>query len=151
MHSTLIPSALHVSRFTFHVSRFTSCALACALPLLAANAELPEPVLPAGVGVNIHFVTGHEKDLDLIAAAGFKFIRMNFGWESTEPSKGEYNWAGYDELLANLEKRGLRAIFILDYSHRLYEETATSITLLRGIHENVIEFSPATVAEADPP
>ena len=28
---------------------------------------------------------------------------------------------------------------------------ATSITLLRGIHENVIEFSPATVAEADPP
>jgi hypothetical protein len=30
-------------------------------------------------------------------------------------------------------------------------QTATSITLLRGIHENVIEFSPATVAEADPP
>ena len=26
-------------------------------------------MLPAGVGVNIHFVTGHEKDLDLIAAA----------------------------------------------------------------------------------
>ena len=139
MRSTLIPFALHASRLTFHVSRFTfhlpplaSLALACALPLLAVGAEIPDPVLPAGVGVNIHFVTGHEKDLDLIAAAGFKFIRMDFGWESTEPSKGEYNWAGYDELLANLEKRGLRAIFILDYSHRLYEETATSPNPITG-------------------
>jgi hypothetical protein len=102
------------------------------LPLLAGGAEIPEPVLPAGVGVNIHFVTGQEQDLDLIAAAGFKFIRMDFGWESTEPSKGEYNWAGYEELLANLEKRGLRAIFILDYSHHLYEETVTSPNPLNG-------------------
>ena len=39
-------------------------------------------------GVNIHFVTGHEKDLDLIAAAGFKFIRMDFGWQGTERVKG---------------------------------------------------------------
>jgi hypothetical protein len=100
--------------------------LACALPLLAGGAEIPEPVLPAGVGVNIHFVTGHEKDLDLIAAGGFRFVRMDFAWEAIETSKGEYNWAGYEELLAHLDKRGLRAIFILDYSHRLYEEMATS-------------------------
>ena len=52
--------------------------LMCVLPLLGGGAEIPEPVLPAGVGVNIHFVTGHEKDLDLIAAAGFKFVRMDF-------------------------------------------------------------------------
>jgi len=39
-----------------------------------------------------------------------------------------------------------------DISEAAWTETvATSITLLRGIHENVIEFSPATVAEADPP
>ena len=89
-------------------------------------------MLPAGVGVNIHFVTGHAKDLDLIAAAGFKFIRMDFAWEAIETSKGEYNWAGYEALLSNLEKRGLRAIFILDYSHRLYEETVTSPNPLTG-------------------
>ena len=98
----------------------------CGLPLLGGGAEIPEPVLPAGVGVNIHFVTGHVKDLDLIAGAGFKFVRMDFGWEAIETSKGEYNWAGYDELLANLDKRGLRAILILDYSHHLYEESVTS-------------------------
>ena len=42
-------------------------ALMFMLPLLGSCTEIPEPVLPAGVGVNIHFVTGHEKDLDMIA------------------------------------------------------------------------------------
>ena len=102
------------------------CVLMAILPLLGSAAEIPEPVFPAGVGVDIHFVTGHEQDLDLIAAAGFKFVRMDFHWEAVEPRKGEYNWGGYEELLANLDKRGLRAILILDYSHHLYEEGVTS-------------------------
>lgn len=97
--------------------------LGLALNLTAA--DLPELVLPQGVGVNIHFTRGHERDLDLIAAAGFKFIRMDFSWGGTERKKGEYNWAEYDELTANLEKRGLRAIYILDYSNGLYEEAVT--------------------------
>ena len=95
-------------------------------PLAIRAADIPEPVLPAGVGVNIHFVTGHERDLDLIAAAGFKFIRMDFGWDSIEKQKGQYDWSAYDELLSNLDKRGIRPVFILDYSHHLYEEAVTS-------------------------
>lgn len=90
------------------------------------GAELPEPVIPAGVGVNIHFVTGHGSDLDRIAAAGFKFVRMDFQWSDTERQKGEFTWKGYEELLKNLDDRGLRALFILDYSNPLYEETVTS-------------------------
>ncbi|OHE79489.1 MAG: hypothetical protein A2107_05745 [Verrucomicrobia bacterium GWF2_62_7] len=100
-------------------------ALLVILPSLLLAAELPVPVLPAGVGVNIHFTKGREADLDLIAAAGFKFIRMDFGWAGAERKKGEYDWSAYDELTANLEKRGLRAIYILDYSNALYEETIT--------------------------
>ena len=98
----------------------------------AQAADLPELVLPQGVGVNIHFTRGHEHDLDLIAAAGFKFIRMDFGWGGTERKKGEYDWADYDELTANLEKRGLRAIYILDYSNPLYEETVASKNPITG-------------------
>ena len=101
------------------------CVLMCVLPLLVGGAEIPEPVLPAGVGVNIHFLTGHEQDLDKIAGAGFKFVRMDFHWGAIEHRQGEYDWSGYEELLTNLEKRGLRAIFILDYSHPLYEPTAS--------------------------
>jgi len=94
------------------------------LGLMAA--DLPPLVLPAGVGVNIHFTRGHERDLDLIAAAGFKFIRMDFHWDEIERKKGEYDWTAYDELTANLEKRDIRPIYILDYSNGLYEETGVA-------------------------
>jgi polysaccharide biosynthesis protein PslG len=109
-----------------------SMLLASLAAMGAQAADLPELVLPQGVGVNTHFTRGHERDLDLIAAAGFKFIRMDFGWGGTERRKGEYNWADYDELTANLEKRGLRAIYILDYSNPLYEETVVSKNPITG-------------------
>ena len=107
-------------------------ALLALLPLTIVAADLPDLVLPAGVGVNIHFTRGHEKDLDLIAAAGFKFIRMDFSWGGTERRKGEFNWADYDELTTNLEKRGLRAYYILDYSNGLYEDTIVSRNPVSG-------------------
>lgn len=103
----------------------------CLIPLALA-AQIPKPVIPAGVGVNIHFVKGHERDLDLIAAAGFKFVRMDFTWAGIERKRGEYDWSGYDELTANLEKRGIRALYILDYSNPLYEEEVTSKNPITG-------------------
>lgn len=100
---------------------------AVGLALYAARpADLPPPVLPAGVGVNIHFNRGHEADLDLIAAAGIKVVRMDLFWASIERKKGEYDWSAYDELTANLEKRGLRPLYILNYSNPLYEEPVLS-------------------------
>ena len=77
-------------------------------------------------GVNIHFTTGRNEDLDMIAAAGFKFIRMDFTWEKIERIKGIYDWSDYDDLTANLEKRGISAIYILDYSNSLYEKLVDS-------------------------
>ena len=118
--------------------KLTRCVALCVVPLLAGGAEIPEPLLPAGVGVNIHFVTGQEQDLDMIAAAGFKFVRMDFAWEAVETSKGQYNWTGYEALLTNLEKRGLRAVLILDYSHRLYEDAVTSPNPMTGASQKNI-------------
>jgi hypothetical protein len=97
-----------------------------AFPLASGGAEIPAPILPEGVGVNIHFIRGHGEDLDLIAKAGFKFVRMDFAWGAIERKKGEYDWSEYEELLANLDQRGIRAVLILDYSNPLYEETVTS-------------------------
>jgi polysaccharide biosynthesis protein PslG len=113
-------------RFNLDAMKLNSVIAACLFPLTCAAADVPERVLPGGVGVNIHFVTGHEKDLDLIAAAGFKFIRMDFVWSSIEAVKGEYNWSGYEELLKNVDRRGIRALFILDYSNGLYENENAS-------------------------
>ncbi|MCI0746106.1 MAG: cellulase family glycosylhydrolase, partial [Verrucomicrobia subdivision 3 bacterium] len=110
--------------------------IATGIVLLAAwfagAADSPDLLLPQGVGVNIHFTRGHERDLDLIAAAGFKFIRMDFGWAGIERKKGDYDWSAYDELTANLEKRGLRALYILDYSNPLYEEVVVSKNPITG-------------------
>ena len=113
----------------FKAMKFVVPSLLISTIVLAS--EIPEPVIPAGVGVNIHFVRGHENDLDMIAAAGFKFIRMDFGWGGIERKKGQYDWSAYDELTANLDKRGIRALYILDYSNPLYEgaaETTNAIT-----------------------
>ena len=74
------------------------------------------------MGVNIHFTRGHERDLDLIATAGFKVHPHGFWLGGIERKKGNTR-ADHDELTANLDKRGLRAIYIFDYSNPLYEET----------------------------
>lgn len=104
---------------------FLSGALVATAAALAVEG-LPPPVLPEGVGINIHFTRGRERDLDLIAAAGFKFVRMDFGWAGIERTKGVYDWSAYEELTANLERRKLRPIYILDYSNRLYEAMVVS-------------------------
>ena len=115
----------------FKIAAASSLAAAVCVGKLCA-AEIPELVLPAGAGVNIHFARGHEKDLDLIAAAGFKFVREDFFWESIEKKKGEYDWSAYDELTANLEHRGIRPYFILDYSNPLYEQIVTAKNPITG-------------------
>jgi hypothetical protein len=109
-----------------------SLALLLVFPLAGTAADLPELVLPQGVGVNVHFTRGHERDLDLIAAAGFKIVRMDFAWAGTERKKGVYDWSAYDELTANLERRGLRPLYILDYSNALYEEEVVSKDPITG-------------------
>ncbi len=111
-------------------------ALVCiSVSWLYGQAEKPGKFGPGNKvfpGVNIHFTTGHEKDLDMIAAAGFKIIRMDFAWQGTEKEKGVYNWSAYEELTANLAKRGIRALYILDYSNKLYEEQTESKDPITG-------------------
>lgn len=112
-------------------SEILLAAAVCALAP-SATAALPPLTIPQGVGVNIHFTRGHEADLDLIAAAGFKFIRMDFAWGGIERDRGVFDWSAYEELTGNLEKRGLSAIYILDYSNSLYEEAVASKNPITG-------------------
>ncbi|HEX3628094.1 MAG TPA: cellulase family glycosylhydrolase [Verrucomicrobiae bacterium] len=106
--------------------RFWLLVLISAQTFAALAHKLPEKTIPAGVGVNIHFTTGHEQDLNKIVAAGFKFVRMDFFWQTTEPRKGQYDWSEYDAFTTELERHGLRPYYILDYSNPLYEENAAS-------------------------
>ncbi len=86
----------------------------------AANA-LPGPLVPEGLGVNIHFTDPRPGELEMLAAAGFRWVRMDFSWECSEREKGKYDFSAYDRLLSALDKHHIRAMFILDYSNRNYD------------------------------
>jgi hypothetical protein len=122
-------------------------ALACLWlwPIALLGGDLPPAVLPDGIGVNIHFARGHQRDVDLIAAAGFRFIRTDFIWESIEHQKGQYDWSDYDGLTTDLEQRGLRAIYILDYSNPLYETFVAATNPMTG------QLDPAALASPQHP
>ena len=109
---------------------------------LAASAQmhpsLPQPGTLDGFGVNIRLsgfpgappVPGGRDDsaqggflpgeLEMIRAAGFRWVRMDFTWAATEPEPGRYDFAKYDALLGALERAGLRAFFVLDDGHPKY-------------------------------
>ena len=86
--------------------------------------SLPEPGTLDGLGVNIHFTEPQPGELEMIRAAGFRWVRMDFTWAATEPEPGRCDFSKYDSLVAALEKAGLRAYFILDSGHPKYARPA---------------------------
>jgi hypothetical protein len=75
---------------------------------------------PLGFGVNIHFTNPQPGEIEMIAAAGFNWVRMDFVWAVTEKRRGVYDFSDYDRLMTSLERNHLRALFILDYGNPLY-------------------------------
>lgn len=110
---------------------------------------LPEPVVPDGVGVNIHFTRGHTKELAMIADAGFKWVRMDFVWEAIERKRGEYDWSDYDAFTAELKRHGLRPYYILDYSNPLYESRVAGTNPITGKLEAGATASPQHPASVE--
>ena len=106
------------------IPSFLVFAALFATALVARTAEphpsLPPPVIPDCLGVNIHFTDPKPGELEMLAAAGFRWVRMDFTWAGTERKKGEYDFSAYDRLVAALDQHKLRAVFILDYGNKLY-------------------------------
>ncbi len=92
------------------------------------HTALPSAVVPDGFGVNIHFTDARPGELEMLAAAGFRWVRMDLIWSGTEKRAGEYDFSAYDRLLAALEVRKIRALFILDYGNALYEAESAVTT-----------------------
>src|SRR5215469_9933595 len=40
--------------------------------------------IPAGMGINIHFVEPQQRDIERIATAHFAFVRLDFPWADIE-------------------------------------------------------------------
>lgn len=94
---------------------------------LVLSSQVTQPRLtfgpiPDGLGVNIHFTDPKPGEMEMLAAAGFTWIRMDFDWNQVEYERGKYRFDAYDRLVAALEKHRIRPLFILDYVHRLYDD-----------------------------
>ncbi len=87
--------------------------------LLQGADSIPERTIPRSLGFNIH-IMGPDRDLDAIRDSGVKFVRKDMFWNHVERSRGKYDFGGYERLLDGLEKRGIRALFILCYGNELY-------------------------------
>jgi hypothetical protein len=110
------------------VSNRTAAAMFLALFLATVScgagaraAAPPSPIVPEGLGVNIHFTDPKPGEMKMLAEGGFRIVRMDFGWGGTEREAGKYDFSAYDRLLAALEPHGIKALFILDYSNRNYD------------------------------
>lgn len=59
---------------------------------------------------NIFGINAHVPDvrkLDLIAAAGIRWVRVDFEWNNIEKQRGTYNWQAYRDLVRESQKRNL--------------------------------------------
>lgn len=93
-----------------------------ALQAAGPHPSLPPPVVPYCLGVNIHFTDPKPGEMEMLAATGFKWVRMDFSWHHIERKRGEYDFSACDRLVAALDQHKLRAVFILDYGNPLYAD-----------------------------
>lgn len=87
----------------------------------SANSALPDSVVPEGLGVNIHFTDPAPGEMAMLAAGGFRWVRMDFGWEGIEREPGRYDFSAYDRLLSALEPYEIRPILLFDYANPHYD------------------------------
>ena len=104
------------------------CHSVLALTILALSeaaiisADFPPPLrIPDGIGVNIHFTHAQSGEMEMLADAGFRWVRMDLTWSATEKTKGQYDFSSYDHLLYLCDKHHIRLMAILDYSNPLYD------------------------------
>jgi len=99
-----------------------SATLITAATIGAAPPRLPSGPIPDGLGVNIHFTDPRKGEMEMMAAGGFTWVRMDYDWNYVEYERGSYRFESYDRLMAALEAHHMRPIFILDYVNHLYDD-----------------------------
>ncbi len=110
-------------------------------------------VNPLGVNTALNLETSPEdidRDLDLIKAGGYGFIRQSFPWESIEPQKGQFEWSKFDQIVEKARARNIQIIARLDRPpywarpkefDRLKDARPRDFLNLTGPPENPVDFA----------
>jgi hypothetical protein len=84
--------------------------------------------VPDSIGVNIHFVSPKPGEMEMLAASGARWVRMDFAWDEIEKAPSQYDFSKYDNLVATLESYKLSPYFIFDYSNKFYDNGLSPYT-----------------------
>jgi hypothetical protein len=89
-----------------------------------AQGRLAGPDIASGLSVqftdNFLKQESWRSRLDLISALGATVVRIDLNWPWVEPKAGSYDWSLYDQYTAELAKRRLRPLFILNRPNSPY-------------------------------
>jgi hypothetical protein len=121
-----LPLSATLLLLTLFAGTLSGCARNYCQPTFASTSNAP--TIPDSLGVNIHFTDPQPGEMKMLAAAGFRWIRMDFKWDATERTRGQYDFSAYDRLMAALEPYGIHAVLILDYGNPLYDGGAPPLT-----------------------
>lgn len=86
-----------------------------------AKFPLPGLEVPSGWGINVGLRGAPEADFDKLVSLGAKWVRFDLVWSRIEKFAGVYDFEEYDQIMASLKKRGIRAILILDYGNKVHD------------------------------
>ena len=107
-------------------------SLAASLSFGAEQTLSETPAVPTSLGVNIHFNSAKPGEMEMLAAGGFKWVRMdmlwNQSWSATEKVKGVYDFSAFDKLVESLRPHGIRTICIFAYANPLYDQGLSPFT-----------------------
>jgi hypothetical protein len=93
---------------------------------MARPAQFPTTLrVPDIFGVNIHFMEAQPGEMEMLTAAGFRSVRMDFPWSQIEKKKGEYDFSECDRLVQLCEKHHVRLMAIFDYSNPFYDDNVS--------------------------
>ena len=70
-----------------------SYCLLASFPPAAIQPSIPSPSVPDGIGVNTHFTDPLPGEMEMITAAGFRWVRMDLPWQATKHEAGRYDFS----------------------------------------------------------
>jgi hypothetical protein len=57
-----------------------------------------------------------QRDLDMMAATGAKWLRLDFPWPSVEPADNQWNWGPFDRIVSMARARGFNILGLPSYT-----------------------------------
>lgn len=107
------PGEVEVDKLAYLPSNDVAYELKASAPL---SAQTFAPSYVGRLAVAVHRASTDLRQLDQALSAGIKVIRTDVYWEKTEVD-GKFNFERYEKLAAELNKRGMSALWLLVYGH----------------------------------